>query len=130
VSAASHFSPADFALAGGVHLDVALSGRVLAFEWDGGGVLFRAARQTVVRVRSREQDSRQLDLWTVPPTWPDDPDGVLAGRSERRPRGAGPVHIRLPGSPPANVELVDDAGYCELRGRLVAGCSGGMLAPV
>src|SRR5690242_10761834 len=31
-------------------LTVALSGRVLAFEWAGGGVLWRAERQTVVRL--------------------------------------------------------------------------------
>jgi hypothetical protein len=33
-----------------VDLTVVLSGRVLAFEWADGGLLFRAARQNVVRV--------------------------------------------------------------------------------
>src|SRR5215469_3815298 len=44
-------------LAGGSFraLTVALSGRVLAFEWAGGGVLWRAERQTVVRVDKRTQ---------------------------------------------------------------------------
>jgi hypothetical protein len=76
-----------------LRLDVALSGRILAYEWDEGGVLFRAARQTVVRVHE------------------EDPIGPRV----RQPRGAGPVQLRLPQASPAEVALVDDAGYCFLE---------------
>jgi hypothetical protein len=110
---------------GVVHLDVALSGRILAFEWDGNGVLFRASRQTVVRVNTKQRDGE-------PARWvpPDDPDGLFASRYEGQPRGAGPIHLRLPVSTPAKVEIVDDAGYCVLAGRLGPRRSGSLLAPV
>jgi len=124
---------AEFPPMGLVRLDVVLSGRILAFEWDGGGVLFRAARQTVVRVHAAERDGvHAADRLgragrSIPP---DDPGGLSAWRSERQPRGAGPVHIRLAESVPANVDLVDDAGYCVLERRFAPESPGGMLAPV
>jgi hypothetical protein len=90
-----------------LRLDVALSGRILAYEWDEGGVLFRAARQTVVRVHEEDPIGPRVP--------PDDPDGLLACRSVRQPRGAGPVQLRLPQASPAEVALVDDAGYCFLE---------------
>src|SRR5205085_8067107 len=40
----------DLPVMGVVRLEVALSGRVLAFDWQGCNVLFRAQRQTVMRV--------------------------------------------------------------------------------
>ena len=39
-------------------LTVALSGRVLAFEWPGEGVLWRAERQTVVRIERPARSDR------------------------------------------------------------------------
>src|ERR1700735_4645212 len=57
-------------------LTVALSGRVLAFEWHGAGVLWRAERQTVVRTGR----AGRLDLAGELPArrHPGDPDGLLA----------------------------------------------------
>jgi hypothetical protein len=49
-------------------LEVALSGRVLAYEWNGDGVLFRAARQTILRVERRSPIMRSR-----PTRRPDDP---------------------------------------------------------
>src|SRR5262249_41448597 len=71
-----------------VELDVILSGRVLAFEWFGGNVLFRAARQTVVRIRTPER-VRHLAQWSSP----DDPDGQVSWRLGDEPKGAGPVRL-------------------------------------
>lgn len=103
---------------GAWQLDVALSGRILAFEWIGGGVLFRAERQTVVRTAAP---------WD-PPAPPADPAGRLAARPSTHPRGAAPIGLHLPEAPPPTVELADDAGYCMLRrspivpvGELVVG---------
>jgi hypothetical protein len=106
---------------GGVRLDVALSGHILAYEWPEDGVLFRAARQTVLRVHGDHRVGR-----TVPP---DDPDGLFACRSVGQPRGVGPIHLRLPQTPP-EVAVADDAGYCMLEGRAGAKTAGGLLAPV
>ena len=89
-----------------LHLDVALSGRVLAFEWQGYGVLFRAARQTVIRV------TRALPVRPDPPA---DPSGRLAAMSRDHPSGSGPVRLRLPQSTPPVVAVKDDAGYCVLE---------------
>jgi hypothetical protein len=85
-------------------LEVVLSGRVLALKWRSDAVLFRAARQTVVR-----------SLHDRPTTaGPDDPDGVLARVLTPQPRGEGPCHLRLPWATPLAVELNDDAGFCAL----------------
>ena len=92
-------------------LTVALSGRVLAFEWVGGGVLWRAERQTVVRV---ERPAR-FD-WTEEVRGrrrrPDDPDGRLAVRPAATPRDSGPVRLNLPVSSPVLPVCHDDAGWC------------------
>lgn len=100
------------ARAGFAALTVALSGRVLAFEWAGSGVLWRAERQTVVRV-----GRLALPDWPaeVPPDvrrQPDDPDGRLAALPGTAPRGSGPVRLALPASCPVTVLCDDDAGWC------------------
>ena len=91
---------------GGTRWDVALSGRVLAFEW-GRGVLFRAERQTVVRVGTSAPDSEE---WFVRP--PEDPEGRLLRLRARPPRGVGPVRLQLPTMTPPTVAIDDDAGFC------------------
>ncbi|MGH9280390.1 MAG: hypothetical protein ACRD12_20115 [Acidimicrobiales bacterium] len=122
--AVSHPLPAG-GLAGLVHLQVALSGRILAFElpssplpqrpgaaafptadWPMDALLFRASRQTVVRVDGHD---------SPPP--PDDPEGRLVVVSGRQPRGAGPCRLRLPLAPPPVVTVTDDVGACRLAGR-------------
>jgi hypothetical protein len=85
-----------------VGLTVVLSGRVLAFEWPEGGFLFRAARQTVVRV------DRCPDLGE--PDRPDDLGGQLARLPGRHPFGAGPVRLALP-EEPSHVAVSDEAGW-------------------
>ena len=92
-------------------LSVALSGRVLAFEWDGDGVLWRAERQTVVRV---DRAARRDPVEEVRPVRrrPDDPDGRLAFRPAATPRDSGPVRLSLPASSPVLVACHDDAGWC------------------
>jgi hypothetical protein len=88
-----------------VDLTVVLSGRVLAFEWPDGGFLFRAARQTVVRV----------DRWPdiSKPDEPDDLGGHSARIPGRHPFGAGPVRLPVP-EEPLRVAVRDDAGGCGL----------------
>ena len=90
---------------GAWQLEVALSGRILAFEWAGGGVLFRAERQTVIRTAAP---------WD-PPVPPADPAGWLAARPTTNPRGAAPIGLYLPERTPPTVEVADDAGFCMLR---------------
>jgi hypothetical protein len=89
-------------------LSVALSGRVLAFEWDGEGVLWRAERQTVVRAARLDpvEELRRVRRR------PDDPDGRLAFRPAAAPRDSGPVRLSLPASSPVLVACHDDAGWC------------------
>lgn len=92
-------------------LTVALSGRVLALEWAGEGVLWRAERQTVVRV---EQAVRR--------DWgeaaggsrrdPGDPDDRAVAFSAAPPRGSGPVRLSLPVTCPVVLVPRDDAGWC------------------
>ena len=92
-------------------LTVALSGRVLAFEWAGGGVLWRAERQTVVCIdRPARFDWRE----EVPDErrHPDDPDGRLAVLRAATPRDSGPVRLNLPVSCPVLPVCHDDAGWC------------------
>jgi hypothetical protein len=89
-----------------VSLTVALSGRVLVFDTVGGQLLFRAGRQTVVRVERSP----------VRPEWkrrPDDPAGYLARRPTDLPSGAGPAWLVLP-SPTIRVAVHDDAGWCSV----------------
>jgi hypothetical protein len=89
--------------AGMTELEVVLSGRVLAFEWPAGGLLFRAERQTVIRGAEPEP------AFMFPP---DDPEGRLTRVRAGRPCGGGPLRLRLPAALPPVVELRDDAGYC------------------
>jgi hypothetical protein len=106
-------------------LTVALSGRVLAFEWAGGGVLWRAERQTVVRVEQPAQRySRLADLCATPPKptelasvlgigrGPADPDGRPAVVRPVAPRDSGPIRLSLPASSPVLTMRHDDAGWC------------------
>jgi hypothetical protein len=112
-----------FALPGFVCLSVVLSGRVLAFEMGQSSLLFRAQRQTVVRVDGRfpghVPDGRG---WTgALPTRlrrPDDPSGSLARRPHDVPRGAGPERLALP-SGFERVALQDDAGWCAVAAPAV-----------
>jgi hypothetical protein len=100
-------------------LTVALSGRVLAFEWPGNGawagtsngVLWRAERQTVVRV-GRPVVTDPFDEAADRRRWPDDPEGRLAARPVATPRDSGPVRLSLPVSCPVVLMQRDDAGWC------------------
>jgi len=108
-----------------VCLTVVLSGRVLAFEWGEGGILFRAARQTVVRVvpwpagaiealREPLTVAKVLNASAAGqgrPNHPDDPGSVLARPRVRQPFGAGPVRLALP-SECARVAVADDPAWC------------------
>jgi hypothetical protein len=96
-------------------LTVALSGRVLAFEWAGEGLLWRAERQTVVRVGRLAQPDWPAE---VPGSrrQPDDPDGRLAVLPGAAPRDSGPVRLALPGSCPVLPVRHDDAGWCAAAG--------------
>ncbi len=116
-----------------VRLTVVLSGRVLAFEtidgafaWGtaGGNVLFRAARQTVVRV-DREPDDfgaqRARPRLGGPPRpfrWPEDPAGRLVRLPTDLPSGAGPERLVLP-SECVRVAVNDDAGWCNVAPHMV-----------
>lgn len=101
---------------GCVRLDVALSGRILAFEWPVGGVLFRAERQTVVHAVTHDPEveiTAPGRRWAVVPgRRPDDPAGDVVGRIPTDPRGAGPVRLRLPDQPPVKVSVADHVGWC------------------
>ena len=92
-------------------LTVALSGRVLAFKWRGGGVLWRAERQTVVRV-DRPAPSAWTDAVPARRRHPDDPDGRLAAVPAATPGGSGPVRLNLPVPCPVLPVCDDDAGWC------------------
>ena len=108
-------------------LTVALSGRVLALEWSGEGVLWRAERQTVVRV---ERPAVVRTGWPPRPgraasalpdgaagapgqrRHPDDPDGRPAILPAATPHDSGPVRLSLPVSAPVLPVSHDDAGWC------------------
>ena len=92
-------------------LTVALSGRVLAFEWAGGGVLWRAERQTVVRIERPALPDRMAGVLGKR-RHPDDPDGRLAVVPAATPRDSGPMRLNLPVSPPVLRVCHDDAGWC------------------
>jgi hypothetical protein len=92
-------------------LTVALSGRVLAFEWAREGVLWRAERQTVVRIeRTALSDRAEAALGKR--RHPDDPDGRPAVVPAVTPRDSGPVRLNLPVSAPVLPVCHDDAGWC------------------
>ncbi len=106
-------------------LSVALSGRVLAFEWVGGGVLWRAARQTVVRIEgppspdpARADAGMRRYAEAVHRTRrdPGDPDGRPAVVSPVAPRDSGPIRLDLPAAAPALPVCHDDAGWCAVAG--------------
>jgi hypothetical protein len=110
-------------------LTVALSGRVLAFDWRGRGTLWRAERQTVIRVEQPDwSDQPTASDWAARYGWalrsgpaervprgrrrPDDPEGRLAVAAGAAPRGSGPVRLHLPVSAPVLPVSHDDAGWC------------------
>jgi hypothetical protein len=90
-----------------VALEVALSGRVVAQEWRSGGLLFRAARQTVVRIIDDPARPTQPEL--------DDPGAVLARLIAPQPRGQGPRRLTLPSATPPAVTVDDHVGLCAAR---------------
>jgi hypothetical protein len=96
-------------------LTVALSGRVLAFGWSGQGVLWRAERQTVVRIERPAERWSEFDR-TEFRTWrrrhPDDPDGRTAVVRPPVPHDSGPMRLNLPASAPVLPVCRDDAGWC------------------
>ena len=91
-------------------LTVALSGRVLALEWAVGGVLWRAERQTVVRIDRPALDPIEELLGRR--RHPDDPDGRLAVVPADTPHDSGPIRLKLPVSCPVLPMDHDDAGWC------------------
>ena len=96
---------------GFTELTVALSGRVLAFEWAGEGVLWRAARQTVVRIE-RPALSDRTEGVLGKRRHPGDPDGRPAVVPAATPRDSGPMRLNLPVSSPVLPVCHDDAGWC------------------
>ena len=92
-------------------LTVALSGRVLAFEWVDGGVLWRAGRQTVVRIE-RPTPSDRMEGILARRRHPGDPDGRPAVVPAGTPRDSGPMRLNLPVSAPVLPVCHDDAGWC------------------
>ena len=92
-------------------LAVALSGRVLAFEWAGEGILWRAERQTVVRI-GRPALSGRADAVLGKRRHPGDPDGRPAAVPAAPPHDSGPVRLSLPVSCPVLPVCHDDAGWC------------------
>lgn len=110
-----------------VTLTVALSGRVLAFEWAGAGVLWRAERQTVVCVGQSSslhgtvQDNHErfsLDASSGQRRRPGDPDGRPAVVSPVQPHDSGPIRLDLPVTSPVLLVCDDDAGWCAVSGAL------------
>jgi hypothetical protein len=94
-------------------LTVALSGRVLAFDWPGEGVLWRAERQTVVRIQ-RPALSDRMEGVLGNRRHPGDPDGRPAVLPAAIPHDSGPVRLNLPVSCPVLLVCHDDAGWCAM----------------
>jgi hypothetical protein len=92
-------------------LTVALSGRVLAFEWAGGAVLWRAERQTVVRI-DRPAFFDSTAGVRAERRYPGDPDSRPAVVPAAPPADSGPIRLNLPDSPPVLPVCHDDAGWC------------------
>jgi hypothetical protein len=92
-------------------LTVALSGRVLAFTWAGAGVLWRAERQTVVRI-DRPALPGRAEAVLGNRRHPGDPDGRPAVVPAAAPRDSGPVRLNLPVSAPVLPVCHDDPGWC------------------
>jgi hypothetical protein len=105
-------------------LQVALSGRTLAFEWLGDRVLFRAERQTVARVNTvpvgdrvllradGEAVARMIMAPVADP--PDDPGEQLSRLRAETPEGDGPIRLQIPRTDPPRIPVQDDAGYAAL----------------
>ena len=108
-------------------LNVALSGRVLAFEWAGDGLLWRAERQTVVRAAPPARDGRAEGAVSRR-RHPDDPDGRLATVPGAAPRDPGPVRLTLPASAPVLPVNHDDAGWCAESGTVARSTAALVLA--
>jgi hypothetical protein len=92
-------------------LTVALSGRVLAFEWAYEGVLWRAERQTVVRIE-RPVPVDRTERVLGKRRHPGDPDGRPAVVPAAPPHDSGPIRLNLPVSCPVLPVCHDDAGWC------------------
>jgi hypothetical protein len=92
-------------------LTVALSGRVLAFEWAREAVLWRAERQTVVRTGEPPLPGR-AEPAPGQRRHRGDPDGRPAVVPAAPPRDFGPVRLNLPLSCPVLPVSHDDAGWC------------------
>jgi hypothetical protein len=92
-------------------LTVALSGRVLALEWAGEGVLWRAERQTVVRIERPAPFDRAEGV-LAKRRRPGDPDARPAAVSAAPPHDSGPMRLNLPVSAPVLAVCHDDAGWC------------------
>jgi hypothetical protein len=92
-------------------LTVALSGRVLAVQWAREGVLWRAERQTVVRIE-RPALSDRAEGVLGKRRHPDDPDGRPAVVPAATPRDSGPIRLNLPVSSAVLPVCHDDAGWC------------------
>jgi hypothetical protein len=107
-------------------LTVALSGRVLAFDWAGQGLLWRAERQTVVRIGRPAQSDRSAGVLGKRRP-PGDPGGSPALVPAATPRDAGPVRLNLPVSAPVLPVSHDDAGWC--MGSSTLGHSPAPLVP-
>ncbi|QLY33836.1 hypothetical protein [Nocardia huaxiensis] len=93
------------------HLEVALTGRVLVFDWYGNGMLFRAERQTVMVVGETPVPVPYLPPEPPPPP-PSEPSGRTARLRPPDPVDRDRVRLRLPVEPPPRIRLRDDAGYC------------------
>jgi len=98
-------------------LTVALSGRVLALEWPREGVLWRAERQTVVRIGREALPYRTRGV-PGKRRYPGDPDGRPAVVPAAAPRDSGPVRLKLPVVSPVVRVCHDDAGWCVASGTL------------
>ncbi|WP_067540773.1 hypothetical protein [Nocardia crassostreae] len=95
-------------------LEVALTGAILAFEWGNGGLLFRAERQTVMRVGAPLRRTAAMRFPADRPDPPPEPSGRTARLRPPSPRDPNQSHLTLPTAPPPLVRLTDDPGHCVL----------------
>src|ERR1700732_1230757 len=77
----------------------------------GEGVLWRAERQTVVRIERPALSDRMGGVLRKR-RHPDDPDGRPAVVLAATPRDSGPMRLNLPVSSPVLLVCHDDAGWC------------------
>jgi hypothetical protein len=113
-----------------VALTVALSGHILALEWAGSVVLWRAERQTVVRIGRPDPTEPMHGHIDMRPSarpmsttlrYPGDPDGRPAVVAPAPSNDSGPVRLDLPVSTPVVRVCNDDAGWCALSDSLPVG---------